>query len=234
MMQNAILKRLYMDETMIDKVNYFSYICRMKRDMPAKKNSYIMTYNKLKPIWINGQLYFGIYTIANSVMKTIKNEPLTLHCKDNIKGEIYSLESHKWREKDFLALNVCQRMLLTLAKQGKTRQDMAVIMCLFLQTIDRERAFLLEKLQVKTITQAIIYATNRGLIYDPILAKPSACTIKPLIKISKYTHRLTPDIMAHIQTGLDHNQSVRSLSRDVHCSDTAIHKAITQGRLKKK
>jgi DNA-binding CsgD family transcriptional regulator len=230
-MQNAILKYLYTQDCKAHDNDYFSYTCIIKLNLSSiRKSHYIMTYNKIKPVWVNGQLRFGVCTIANTVIK--KQEPLTLHYNNHRSGEIYLTDSCKWHKKVLLTLNMRQRMLLTLAKQGMTRQEMADIMCLSIQTIDRERVLLFNKLHVNTIEQAIIYATNCRLIYDPLTAKSD--TYHQTVEKQKRIRQLTSGVLAHIQTGLDCGRSNRSLAKEVQCSETAIRKAIKRGKLIKK
>jgi hypothetical protein len=76
-MHNVILKHLKEPGFPVDMVNYFSCTFRIRNSIQTgNKSSYLMAYQKLKPVYISGQLRYGLCLLSSSVVK----EPETLEC----------------------------------------------------------------------------------------------------------------------------------------------------------
>jgi DNA-binding CsgD family transcriptional regulator len=230
-MHNAILKRLN-NTNSINEVDFFSCSFRIKSYLLTGKSShYLMAYQKVKPKYINEQLRFGICLLSLSVIRTSGN--LRLYYKDKVNYETCSIISQKWKKQKIQPLSYRQKAILMWTKQGKSRKEVADILCVSISTIDAEKTLIFEKLDVTSMEQAIIYATNHQLIFNfyPVEMK-SVKEEKPQKK-QDCNHSLKPDILGRIQNGLDNGQSVNYLAKQEGFSETALRKAIKQGILRK-
>lgn len=76
----------------------------------------------------------------------------------------YSLDEHKWIEKEGITLSETERDVLTLSAQGYTMNDIADKLCKSIDTIKACKRGLFSKLGVKNIAEALSYATNYKLL----------------------------------------------------------------------
>jgi DNA-binding CsgD family transcriptional regulator len=230
-MHNVILKRLEKSGS-IEGIDYFSCSFRLKCRLPtAGKFDYLMAYQKLKPKYIDGQLRFGICTLSVSVIQT--SGKLRLYYKNKPDYETYSIIGQKWRKQKIRLLNDRQKAILILAKQGKSRREVACILCVSVGVIDMEKTFIFEKLGVSTTEQAIIYATNHRLIFSHNPFGTGSIGKEDLPEKQDINHSLTANILERIQEGLKNGQSVNALAKKEGFSETALRKAIKCGKLKK-
>lgn len=231
---NTMLTYLHSPGISVDSINYFSCTFRVRSGFdPGNKPYYLMVYQKLKPIFVNGLLRFGLCVLSDSVIPASGN--LRIHYRDNTNyEEYYSFVTNRWKAQKIEPLSERQKMILLLAKQGKKAKEMADIMCLSVPNINKERIALLEKFGVRNIKEAVIYVMNRRLIVDSI-PEISQCTDKQQpVKVKRRRRIMTPDVLARIQNGLDNDQSINSLAKKERFSVTAICKAIKQERLHKR
>jgi DNA-binding CsgD family transcriptional regulator len=229
-MHRAILKRLHDPDGQLVDVNYFSCTFRLKSCLlPTKgKTAYLMAYLKLKPVYTDGQLRFGICMLTVSSIKTPGN--LRLYYKSNLNYEEYASGSQKWKVQQTEPLNDIQKCVLKLAIEGKNRMEIADILCVSIKTIDRERTSLFEKLGVNTMEQAITYTRNHRLIFA-VNRKTSALQKS---NTPKKTQRriMTSDVLRRIQAGLDSGKSVNFLAKKEGFAESSLRRAIKQGKLR--
>ncbi|MDR0559178.1 MAG: helix-turn-helix transcriptional regulator [Prevotellaceae bacterium] len=237
--QKIIMEYLCREDIQTDDIKYFSYTCRIRQDLFYEpKPRYVMIFNRFRPVWINGRLRLGICTLGEAVSTDTGH--LTLHSITGANDRLYSEKRGKWYSYEPLRLSERERLHLALAKQGKMRKEIAEIMNISVHTVDREREDLFERIEIhekeqmeiKTVEQAVLYATNRSLIYKSAEGKTVKKTVSH--RTEKHEMHLTPDILAAVQTELDKGRSIRSIYRDVHFSAAAISRAVKQGKLTKK
>jgi DNA-binding CsgD family transcriptional regulator len=232
-MHNAILKFLRRPDLQVNGINYFSCAFRIRNRLQAgNKSGYLMAYQKLKPKWMNGELRLGICLLSCSVIP--KPGHLEIYYKSSPDYDKYSFESQKWKRQKVSTLSERQKWILMLDKQGRSHQEMANIICVSVKTIEKEISSLFEKLGVNSMGQAVIYATNHRLIFDCAHSgsKGQVKKIQPIKKQrSRNKHTLTLDILIRIQAGLNNGRSVNSLAKEEKFSETAIRKAVKQGKL---
>jgi len=182
---DAILDSPNNDELLVDQVNYFSFLLRIKNSLSSNRISdYIMTYVKLKPQWSNYKLGYGICMLSVSVIRKQDNQ-LCVHYK-NMDHSSYSIKTKKWKHYEFSPLSKRQKEMLVWAQQGLSLKETADKMHVTDKTIESIRWTLFDKFGVNTIEQAIQYASNRRLIFhsSSILFTSAPKVIKKFIKKS--------------------------------------------------
>jgi DNA-binding CsgD family transcriptional regulator len=228
-MHSVILKYLIEPDLQADSVNYFSCTFRIKSSFQTgNKSNYLMAYQKLKPKWQDGQLQFGICLLSSSIIRQAGN--LRLCYKNSLDYDEYSFQNRKWKRQKMPKLNDRQKEILKLGKQGKNSRQMADIMCVSLKAIEKTKTSVFEKFGVNSIEQAVIYASNRQLIFSNTLLKQE----KQLIIKQTHKHILTSDVLKRIQIGLEQGQSVYSLAKKEGFTEGSLRYAIRQGRLSKR
>jgi len=228
-MHGAILQRLQNSKEQLDLM-YFSCTFRIGGyPQTGKKPDWLMAYHKLKPVYANGRLRFGLCMLTCSAIKTSGN--LRLYYTGGLDYEEYLLTARKWRKQKMPSLTDRQRRILQLAKEGDTGKEIADRLRVSVKTVNADRTAIFENFGVTSIEQAIVYATNHMLLFNSTIQTLSE--EKQPDRKQKRSHTLTPDILKRIQAGLDSGQSVNSLAKEVDFSETAIRKAIQQGKLKK-
>lgn len=161
---HVIKESMCNDELPADQVNYFSFLLRMKNSLsPNRKLDYLMNYVKLKPLWVNDEVRFGICTLSASVIRK-QNHQLNVYYK-NMDYSEYSFKLKKWKYCSYSPLSKRQKEMLIWAQQGLSLKETADKMNLADKTVESIRGSLFEKFGVNTIEQAIQYASNRRLIY---------------------------------------------------------------------
>jgi len=169
---HAIIDSLNNDVLPADKVNYFSFLLRVRSAFSFKKKTdYLMIYVKMKPKWINEQLRYGICLLSASVMRK-PNRHLHVHYINKGHSE-YSFQTQKWTHHPFSLLSERNREMLVWAQQGLSIKETADKMDVITKTIEKMRQNLFGKWEVNSIEQAIQYANNRRLLYHPPPNKPS-------------------------------------------------------------
>ncbi len=89
---------------------------------------------------------------------------IEFHKKGDAKYWEYSLERHRWIPKEAVTLRPQEKLVLSLSAQGYTVAQIADKMCRSVDTVKTYKRVLFERLNVKSITEALVTATNSGLI----------------------------------------------------------------------
>ena len=152
------------DKLETDKVNYFSFILRIKNPFLSKrKSNYLKIYVKLKPEWSDNQLRYGFCLLSASVVPNSDNR-LFVHYYNKDHAE-YCFKKEKWTYNPYIPLGIRQKEILVWSHQGLSLKEIADHMDVSIKTVTNTRKVLFEKFGVNSITQAILYASNRRLIY---------------------------------------------------------------------
>lgn len=77
---------------------------------------------------------------------------------------LYSLYHHKWVERKETVLTDREREVLTLSTQGYTMAEIADNICRSVDTVKACKRSIFQKLDVRNITEAVVYAQNNQLI----------------------------------------------------------------------
>jgi DNA-binding CsgD family transcriptional regulator len=164
-MHNIIIKRLCCTDLQRNSLNYFSCTFRIKSSrQTGKRQDYLMAYQKLKPIWQNEQLRFGICLLSSSIIRQTGN--LRICYKNSLDCEEYVFESRTWqRQKDIPKLTDREKDILKLSKQGKSSKEIAEILFISEKTTRNIETGLYQKLGVHSMIEAVIFATNHRIIF---------------------------------------------------------------------
>lgn len=211
-MHSVILQRLFnLDKP--DEVNYFSFTVRIKSIA-----GYIIVYHKLKPIFIDGQPRFGLCLLASSVLN--KSGHLRAFYNNNPNFEEYSSKNGDWQKKTLTPLTVREKKVLILAKQGKTNEQIADIICIEHQTVRNIENTIYRKWQVNSIVQAISFGTNHHLIYVP-----EQCSYRKKLEktpIQKLRRPMTSEKLRNIQDELNRGKSINSIAKQANISEFTL------------
>ena len=175
-----------------NNINYCSFRLRVKNSLSSKRKSdYLMIYAKLKPIWTDGQLHYGVCLLSASVIQK-PDRHFTIHYY-NMDYSEYSFRTRKWTFLPFSQLTKRQKEMLVWSHQGFSVKEIAEKMCISIKTIESIRQTLYGRFGVNSIEQAIQYALNRRLIYhSPPIQSKTARVIKPPVysTICNFTAKL--------------------------------------------
>lgn len=145
---------------------------------PGERTEYTIFYdfhliNGKKQVLINHKLTPLILTSEGRIWLAAGVVSLSSH---NTPGHIelrksgitqyweYSLEIHKWVENKGITLNEKEKDILLLSAKGYTMNEIALILCMAIDTIKFYKRKLFEKLEVKNIIEALSFATNYKLL----------------------------------------------------------------------
>ena len=218
----AILRRLSEMNNSSD-INYFSFALRIKNG-----SQFIMVNHKLKPVFIEGKIRFGICLLTSSTLK--KAGQLCAHYNNGTDFDEYLFNVKKWRKGIEQTLTMREKNILKLAKQGKTFNEIADELCLSYNTIRNVKASIYKKLNVNNMIQAVTYASNYHLIYG---CNNEQKSVKQL-NVKRIRRLMTSDKILRIQEKLNIGQSVNSIAKQEKISESAIRYAINRGKLIKK
>ena len=154
----AILQRLQtMDHP--EAINYFSFSIHIRNG-----SKYVMAYHKIKPVFVHGHLRYGICLLVNSVMK--RSGHLCAYYFDNTVYDEYKPSIGRWLRHKVQLLTDREKDVLILAKQGKSHKEIADTLSITHQSVRNILTSLYNKFNVNSTMQAVIYATNRRLVYS--------------------------------------------------------------------
>jgi DNA-binding CsgD family transcriptional regulator len=162
----TILKSEYIaDLEQQSQIKYFYFTIRIK-DHPQiyPKPNYLMLCHKIKPVFINGKIRYGLCFISISRMLTSGN--LRVYFNNDRKVEEYSFNSNTWIKYDTEPLTEREIEILRLAKRGFKEIEIAEQMGRTYGRIRHITSDIYQKLDVKTMEQAIVHASNLLMLFD--------------------------------------------------------------------
>lgn len=118
----------------------------------------------LTPIMMtrDGRIWLALCTIAPSTKNTPGN--VVLKKAGESWYHAYSLTKHQWEVKEAVKLTEMERDILRLSSQGYTMDEIATQLCKSIDTIKTYKKRLFAKLEVRSIAEALSYATNYKLL----------------------------------------------------------------------
>jgi DNA-binding NarL/FixJ family response regulator len=230
-MHSAVLNSPYIAKCP-ENIAHFSFTVRIKiyPDI-TEETEYQMVYHKLKPVFFNGKLCFGICMMNISVLQTSGN--LRVYFKDNIDSfDAYSFVSQRWDTEQVEHLTDREILILKFAKQGLNNKVIAGKLNIKYETLRRINTSICRKFNLETIEQVIVYATNHRMLFDTRRTYDTTKKRKGKKHCPKL--KLTPKKLEHAQEYLDNGQSIRSIAKEIGVSEGGIRKAIKSGKLYKK
>lgn len=213
--------------------SYFSFTVRLKAPCsPVNKTNYLMVYHKLKPVFIDEILYFGVCMLSCSVMP--KSGNLRVYFKNSLDYSEYSFDNEQWENRQDVRLTEQEIQILQFSKQRMCNKKIADILDISYNALRLIKMQIYRKLGVETIEQAIIYATNHRMLFNTLeKSEKDSFNSQFYAKKKRQRNRLTGEKLYCIQTALDNGQSVNSIAKETGISEGAIRKAVSNGKLTK-
>jgi DNA-binding CsgD family transcriptional regulator len=154
----AILQYLSDPDSNCLWIDYFAFNVRLQNHgLP------LMVYHKISPLFINGYARMAICHLSSSVIH--KSGNLGIFFGDRKKYSLYSFKKQQWMQKEQPYLTSREKDILKLAKQGKNSKEIAEILCVSGKTIRNTETSLYQKLDVHSVLEAVIFATNHRMIF---------------------------------------------------------------------
>jgi DNA-binding CsgD family transcriptional regulator len=234
-----------------DNIHYFSFTFRI-RIYPQKREypDYLTVYHKIVPVFVDGQMQFGVCLITCSEKEAITDEAdkadeagkyskkgsgnLRLYYKDNEYFDKCSLISGRWEKFKIKHLTNDEKIILIHAMSGESNRMIAEKCFMSLNNLQHKLTRLYHKLGVKNMTQAIIHSINHSLIFSHVNSSNVPKQKNSEDSEIKQQKKMTPELIQNIQADLDNRQSVRSIAKRTGVSEGAIRKAVKSGKLTKK
>jgi DNA-binding NarL/FixJ family response regulator len=192
---------------------------------------YQMVYHRLKPVFFNGKLCFGICMMNISVIHKPGN--LRIYFKDNRHSfDKYSFANRRWNTEPVEHLTEREILILKLSKQGLNNKEIADKLGIRYETLRHINTSICKKFNLETTGQVIVYATNHLMLFDT--RKTSDTTEKNKSKKHCQKLKLTEEKLEYIQKCLDKGQSINSIAKSAGVSEGCIRKAVKSGKLLKK
>lgn len=124
----------------------------------------ILINHELTPLALtqDGRMWLSFCTISVSA----RNEPGNIIVKKEGESKFYEyvLDSHKWINKEGIALSETERDILRLSTQGYTMSEISDRICKSIDTVKACKKTLFAKLGVKNIAEAVSYAVNYRML----------------------------------------------------------------------
>ncbi|MDR0605730.1 MAG: hypothetical protein LBG80_15665 [Bacteroidales bacterium] len=232
-MYNAVINSPYITECP-ENIAHFSFTVRIKvyPDI-TDETKYQMVYHRLRPVFFNGKLCFGICMMNISVLKTSGN--LSVYFEDNRDSfDEYSLKNQNWNTKQVIDLKNREILTVKFAKQGLNNKEIVGALGVKYETLRREITSICEKFNLGTIGQVIVYLTNHLMLFDTRRTSDTTKKRKGKSKKRCPKRKLTPEKLKYSQECLDNRQSNRETAKNVGVSEGCIRDAIDSGKLHKK
>ena len=169
-MHNAILKYLHEQDFIEEEIHYFSCTFRIKCSFQFRKIPYyMMSEVRLRPVFLNNELKYGLCLFTDSSVKTSGN--LCVYFKEKKIFREYSFRTKKWINNNMLKLSLREREIIMLTQQGLNRVDIADKLCVSDKTIRNNITRILKKSNAKKMIEVINIVKNHRLIYRDIFKK---------------------------------------------------------------
>ena len=139
--------------------------CMMSYDFHIAHGDRLLLVNhKITPLVMtaDGRVWLALCTVSLSPHK----EAGHIEFRQFATGEKreYSLEAHRWKNRETITLKPEEKQILTLSAQGYTMKEIAGQMLRSFDTVKFYRRQIFEKLGVQNITEALSLATSYGLV----------------------------------------------------------------------
>lgn len=127
-------------------------------------NRSTLVNHKLTPILLadDGKVWLAACVVALSSHDTPGHIELRKTGQTNFWE--YSLDSHCWIENEGITLSEKERNILSLSARGYTMNEISDKLCLAVDTIKFYKRRLFEKLDVRNITEALLFSKNYKLL----------------------------------------------------------------------
>jgi DNA-binding CsgD family transcriptional regulator len=165
----VILNCSYITEKELqNNIRFLCFTVRRKNyPCSIKTTHYLMVCCKILPLFINGKIRYGYCVLSISTMPTSGN--LRIYFNDRKQYEEYSFRYNMWSKAEQNELLTDREIeILKSSTQGLNTDEIANRLCISRNTLEHAITALLSKFpgHIKTVKDAIIYASNLLLLYD--------------------------------------------------------------------
>ena len=139
--------------------------CMLSFDFHLRHGDHLMLVNhKSTPMALtpNGSIWLVLAMVSISPHKEAGHiEFFRFYSRERLE---YMLDTDNWIHRDTVTLSPEERQVLMLSAQGYTMKEIAVLICRSFDTVKFYRRQLFKKLNAQSVTEALTFATNYGLI----------------------------------------------------------------------
>jgi len=215
-----VIRQRMSDMNDLGALDYFSFTVRMKH-----QSRHMMIYHKLRPVFVNKRLQFGLCLLSSSVLN--KSGCLCAHYTDGVDYEEFVLESKEWIKRRIPMLSEQEKGVLRLVHRGKIGMEAANKLCISYHAYQSRKRAIFKKLKTNSITESVIYAFNHRLIFD----YPNHPKQKKNTEPKKQRRPMTPEKLLRVQDELNKGCSVNSIAIREGVGEWTIRYAIRTGKL---
>lgn len=124
----------------------------------------VLVNHKLTPVLLTdeGKIWLAVCILSLPAHSTPGH--VVMRRIDRMTFWEYSFGSHSWETHERASLSEREKDILSLSAQGYTMSEIAEKLCVGLNTIKFHKKNLFDKLQVKNITEALLFAINYKLL----------------------------------------------------------------------
>lgn len=214
-----------------EEIDYFSCTFRLLHTCSFATHPLSqMVYQRMKPVWMEGELRYLICSVQSSAIKKIGN--LCLHNTGKWMCEEYNFVTKRWKPIPLKILTERENTILLLSKQGKSTGEIAHDLCKGQNTIQNQIKALFTKLDVHSMQEAIEVANYYCITQpSPDVEGRTPSTDEKEKKGRRGT--FTEDKLERIQEYLNIGKSIRQTAKLGKVSESAIRYWIGKGKLTK-
>lgn len=124
----------------------------------------ILINHKLTPLALtsDGRIWLALCVVSAATHTDARH--IKVHRVGTSEYFEYNINSRQWNKRQMPSLSDGEKSVLTLSIQGYTMSEIADKICLSPDTIKKYRKRILEKLEVRNISEAIVAAINNKLL----------------------------------------------------------------------
>jgi DNA-binding NarL/FixJ family response regulator len=180
----SLLKKIFLeilkvcrDTEQPNNLHCFSFTVRIRMyPLHRGRHEYLMIYHKLVPIFVDGQVRFGVCLLTCAATEKLYEDAdrdsnkdsgnLRLYYKDNERFDEYSFIDDEWESHKTTHLTKEEKIILVSAMNGECNKSNIKELHVFCENLQHIQAKLYKKLGVRTVRQAFIYSINHPLIFN--------------------------------------------------------------------
>jgi DNA-binding NarL/FixJ family response regulator len=214
-----------------DEIDFFSCTFRLQRKYSFRHKPVLqMVFKRIKPVWEDNELRYLFCSLGSSTSREVGN--LLMHNNDGTIYEPHRDSFREWKRKETEALTERESATLILAQQAKSVKEIANDLDKAYDTIKNQLKPIFEKLNVRSIAEAINIASNYRMIY--ISKQDTKANIQPPVETPQKRSRvlINDEMMQRIQQYLDKGLKIREIAKIIGISESAIRYLKKKGKLK--
>ena len=230
-MRNAVLQYFINFKEKRDEIDFFSCKFRLQRNYSFLPSCHLLpqiVFHQMKPVCVDDKLCYLICSIRSTVTNEQGN--LCLYYKDGLTYEKYNAITRRWKQFSIEPLTELERAILMLVQQGESVKKIADYLYKSYHTIRNKINALFIKLGVHSVHEAIEFANNHDMIYQPKSNNSKLVQLPYKDSFKKTRNLITQEKQQRIQQNLDDGKSIRQTAKLEGVAESAIRYWIGKGR----